>query len=203
MELFQNLGFHHLLVLATWYNDSNKFPKCNALKTPDFAKILLENCNNKDHILVIKLRFDRSDCRKRGFWRNWFSKFPGRIMPPDPPSLLAPSALGCTYFFPSHLLLMVSLLLNWNILRTLGMHVSGRCELMNYGMHVTSMQIRWLHSRQRHGISLKLSYFWEGSVALWFRALTRNPEVPSSIPLLAGCAGINCLPINLPASQGS
>ena len=33
-----------------------------------------------------------------------------------------------------------------------------------------------------------------------FKALTRNPEVPNSSPLLAGHAGVNSLLASLPAS---
>ena len=40
-----------------------------------------------------------------------------------------------------------------------------------------------------------------GNVAEWFRALTRNPEVPSSSPLLTGHAGVNSLLVHLPASR--
>ena len=40
----------------------------------------------------------------------------------------------------------------------------------------------------------------EGSVAERFKALTRNPEVPSSSRLPAGHAGVNSLLSNLPAS---
>ena len=49
----------------------------------------------------------------------------------------------------------------------------------------------------------RLSYFsiLKGSVVELFRALTRNPEVPTSSPLFAGHAGINSLLFNLSASR--
>ena len=43
----------------------------------------------------------------------------------------------------------------------------------------------------------------EGSLAAeWFKALTRNPEVPISRPLPAGHAGVNSLLASLPVSWG-
>ena len=40
----------------------------------------------------------------------------------------------------------------------------------------------------------------EGSVAVCFKVLTRNPEVPSSSPLPTGHVGANSLLASLPAS---
>ena len=38
-------------------------------------------------------------------------------------------------------------------------------------------------------------------MAVWFKVLTHNPEVPSSSPLLAGRAGVNTLVASLPARE--